>query len=223
MDYMVLDFIFVHLNTISLGVWMVFFCIVLVRFIRPHWLKNISYGWLIAGGVALHIFYTIFVTWGQYHIWATSSDFTRALLSAPLPVEVPLPVIFEWARPYFSHSLGYFAHYVFGRFFLNTIMLFIVTGIFYFIFKLWCKYRRNFRASDPEILCVLMLIVGWPGVSVFIPFGFAVAIFFSAGMLIFFKKNQISLAPAFLFTTPIMLVGARPILGLLHLYALLNI
>lgn len=202
---------------------MVFFCVVLVRFLRPLWVKNVSYRWLILGAVVLHIFYTVFVTWGQYHIWVTASEFTRALLALPLPGEAPLPTILEWVRPYFSHSLGYFAYYAFGRFFFSVIMLFVVTGIFYAIFKFLYVRRNNDEEQLPELLCVLMLIVGWPGIVVFIPLGFIIAILFSLSALIFFKKNQISLAPAFLFATPIVLIGAKTILAFLHLYPLLKI
>ncbi|MBI3634160.1 MAG: hypothetical protein HY228_00900 [Candidatus Yonathbacteria bacterium] len=218
-----MNFILAHLNSIILGIWGIFFGIVLVRFIRPQWVKNISYRWLIALAVALHIFYVIFVAWGQYHIWATSSDFTRFLLSAPLPTEAPLPTIFEWARPYFSHSLGYFFYYVFGRFFLSTIVLFTVTGFFYAILKFWYSRQNNFRADDPEIFCILMLISGWPGIVALVPLGFVIAILSSLGALIFFKRNQAPLAPAFLVVTPIALIFAKPILDLLHLYSLLKL
>ena len=50
-----------------------------------------------------------------------------------------------------------------------------------------------------------------------------VAILFSLGALIFFKRNQMSLAPAFLVATPITLVGAKSILILLDLYRLLKL
>lgn len=223
MDRMILSFIFAHMNIFMFGIWAVFFGVVLVRFIRPLWLNNISYWWLIAGGIALHIFYAIFIAWGQYHIWAVSSDFTRVLLALPLPREAPLPALFEWMRPYFNHSLGYFAYYVFGRFFLNIIILFAVTGIFYCIFRLWYHRRGDVRSNDPEVLCALLLMVGWPGIFAFIPLGFVVAIFFSVGMLIFIKKNRISLIPAFFVAAPIALIGSKTILTLLHIYFLLKI
>lgn len=220
---MILGFIFAHLNAITLAVWAVFFGIVLVRFLRPHWVKNISYKWLILSATALHLFFATFITWGQYHVWATSNDFTRALLAAPLPVEAPLPAILEWARQYFDGSLGYFAYYAFGRFFFSIVILFVVTGIFYTIFKFWHHRRNNFGAEGPELLCVLMLIAGWPGIIVLGPLGFAVAILFSVGALVFFKKTQTSLLPAFFVVTPIALIAAKPLLDFLHLYALLKI
>ncbi len=223
MNCMILSFILAHLNVITLGMWGIFFGIILVRFMRPLWVKNISYQWLIFSAVAIHLLCVFFVVGGQYYIWATSSDLTRALLSAPLPAEAPLPAILEWMRPYFSHSLGYFFYYVFGRFFLNIIILFVVTGFFYAVLKFLFFSQKNYGTNDPEILCILMLVVGWPGIAVLIPLGFVLAIFFSIIALVFLKENQTSLTPAFLVATPITIIGAKTILNLLHLYPLLKI
>lgn len=223
MVFMLLQFISPHLNTIALGIWIIFFFIVLVRFMRPRWVKNISYKWLMLGAVVLHIFYAVFVTWGQYHVWATGSDFTRILLASPLPLEAPLPVFLEYARSYFAGPLGYFAYYAFGRFFLNLIVLFFITGIFYAILKFGNLRRKSFGSDGPELLCVLLLIVGWPGIVVLIPLGFLIAIFFSIMALLFFKKKQVSLLPAFLIATPLVLIGGKMILEILHLYALLSL
>ncbi len=220
---MLLQFIFAHLNAIALGMWIVFFVVVAVRFLRPLWVKNISYSSLVVGVIALHIFYAIFVTWGQYYIWATSSDFTRALLAAPLPPEAPLPAILEYVRHYFDGPLGYFAYYALGRFFLSVMVLFLVSGLFYAIIKFWNLRRKSFEAEGPEFLLLLMLIVGWPRVLVLIPLGFLTAILFSITNLMFFKKDKVSLLPAFLVATPIVLIGGNVILDLLHLYVLLNI
>jgi hypothetical protein len=220
---MILGFIFAHLNALALAVWVVFFAVVLVRFIRPSLVGDIPYRYLVLSAIALHLFYASFLTWGQYHIWATSSDFTRALLAAPLPIEAPIPVVLEFLRAYLSGPLGYFSYYAFGRFFLNILMLFAVTGAFYAAIKFWHNKRNNFGEQGPELLCVLMLISGWPGIVVWGPLGFAVAILFSIGALLFFKKTQTSLLPAFLFATPIALIASKPILDFLHLYTLLKI
>lgn len=220
---MILNFIFAHMNAIALSVWMVFFVFVLIRFIRPRLVKNISYKWLILGAVALHLFYAFFLTWGQYHIWAAANDFTRSLLLAPLPQEAPLPAILEWTRSYFSHPLGYFVYYAFGRFFFNILMLFTVAGGFYAVLKFWHTRRNNFGEQGPELLCALMLIAGWPGVIVLVPLGFFIAVLFSVGSLVFLKKNEVSLHPAFLVALPVALVGGGAILNILHIYSVLKI
>ena len=102
-------------------------------------------------------------------------------------------------------------------------MLFAVTGVFYAIFKFWHIRRNNFGEQGPELLCVLMLIAGWPGIVVLGPLGFMVAVLFSVGALLFFKKEQISLFPAFLIATPVALIGSKAILDFLHLYTILRI
>lgn len=217
-----LNFIFAHLNAIALGMWAVFFCVVLVRSMCPLWVKNISYKRLILSAVALHVFYAVFVTWGQYHVWALGSDFTRSLLALPLPVEAPLPGIFEWTRAYFDQPLGYFAYYAFGRFFLNTLVLFAVALLLYVVFRIWDKRRGGFGEHGPEILFVLMLISGWPGMIVLILFGFMLALT-SFALPLISTRNPLSLERAFLIATPFVLLLARPILIHLHLLALLSV
>lgn len=218
---MTLNFIFAHLNTIALLVWVIFFCVILVRYVRPGWVRDISYRTLLLKAFALHLFYAAFVTWGQYYTWATSSDFTRGLLAAPLPKEAPLWGMLEYMRPLFEGSLGYFAYYAFGRFFLNILVLFLVAGFLYTILKFWNTRQKSFEGDGPELLFILMLIVGWPGVILFVPLAFLVAILFSVVALLFFKKDQISLVPAFLVATPVSLIFGKAILESLNLYTLL--
>jgi len=220
---MILGFIFAHLNAVALGVWMIFLGMVLMRFLRPSLIGNISYSNLIFGAVALHLCYAVFLTWGQYHLWATASDFTRSLLMAPLPSEVPIPAVLEFLRPYLSGTLGYFSYYAFGRFFFNIITLFVVAGVLYGVLKLWNSYKKNFEAEDLEIFLILMLIAGWPGIMVLVPLGFVAAVLFLVGSTVFFKQNKISLIPVFLFTTPVVLIGGKAILDFLSLYSVLKI
>ena len=57
---MILNFIFSNLNVIVLGVWIIFWAIVAIRFFYPTWVKNISYIKLIGIAFLLNIFYGIF-------------------------------------------------------------------------------------------------------------------------------------------------------------------
>lgn len=213
---MLLNFIFAHLDAFALGMWVIFFCVVLIRFLRPFWVKNISYKWLILGAVALHIFYAIFVTWGQYYVWAIGSDFTRALLASPLSTEAPLPNIFEWARAYLDGSLGYFTYYAFGRFFFKIILLFGVAGLFYAVFKLWNNYRKSLGEHGPELILILLLIAGWPGVFILIPLGLSIAAL-SFGVLYGTAGRRVHIEPSFLIATPLALLFARPLLDYFHI------
>jgi len=218
---MSLNFIFNHVYTIALAVWAGLFVLVAVRFVRPQWVKNISYGWLVVGMIFAHLFYGAFVTWGQYHVWATSSDYTMMLISAPLPAEAPLPSILEWSRPYFAGPLGYFAYYAFGRIWLKIIEVFVVAGFFYAIFKTWSFYRGGFLPQGPEILLALLLISGWSGILVLVPLGFALVFIFFGASLLKNKTREIKpvhIEPSFLVATPVALVfGDMVINKLFHI------
>lgn len=225
---MKLNFIFSNLNVIVLGIWILFLLIVAVRFFRPVWLnsrisflskivqslKDISYKKLIIAVISLNIIYSIFVTWGQYHIWATAADFTKMFVNLPLPKEVPMPIFLEWTRPLFAHSFGFFLYYILGRVWLNTLVLFLTSIALYFILKAWKSFRGNFLENGPELFFILMLIVGWPGVVIFIPIGFIVSLLFFS--FYFFKgQNSVEIEPAFIVASFIVLVFGKIIFSLL--------
>ena len=230
------NFIFSNLDIIFLVVWIIFFIIVAVRFVRPLWVKNVSYTWLVLCAAALHLFYVIVVTWGQYHVWAIGSDLTRTLLSSPLPMEAPLPSILEWSRSYLNQPLGYFAYYAFGRFFLSVLILFAVAGLLFVVFKIVNKYRGGLGEHGPELLLVLMLISGWPGVLLLIPLALILAALFLIlprtvlGRFIqresldgTWEERRIYIEQAFLVATPLALLFARPLLAHFHLLAFLTV
>jgi len=212
------NFIFSNLNAIVLVIWLVFLAIVVIRYFHGAWVKDISYFKLILIAVGLNIFYALFVSWGQYYVWATSSDFTRSLLNSPLPKEVPF---YAWARPFFENHLGYFLHYVLGRVWLNILVLFLFSASLYFLLKIWKFYRGNFLEQGPELLLLLMLISGWPGVLVSIPLGFFLSVLFI--IFSYFKKTApktlslktVLIEPAFILATFISLLFSRIILSLL--------
>ena len=216
---MTLYFIFNHLNAIVLAIRVVFLCVVAIAFYRPVWavrtLGNISFSKLALIAIGLNLFYGLFVTWGQYYVWATSGDFTRTLLSLPLSKEAPLPFLLEWTRTFFEHHLGYFSYYVLGRTWLNILILFLISGALYFIFRVWKFYRAGFLEQGPEILLVLMLISGFPGVLVLIPLGFI----FSILLFIFsyFKGDKIvNIEPVFILAAFFALLFTRTILSMLQ-------
>ena len=163
-----MNFIFANLNTIILAVWGAFFIIVVVRTMRPAFVKNVSYKWLILGAVDIHLLYGAFLTWGQFMVWsAPSNDLGNMFLASPLPSETPFPFVLEWMRPFFGGTHGYFIFYSFQHFFLSTIALLIVVGLFYFFLIARAHYRSfNFREGDIMLIVLAMLISGWPGVIV---------------------------------------------------------
>lgn len=211
---MELNFIFSNLNTIVLVIWIVFLIIVAIRFFRPTLVRNISYFKLILTALSLNIFYGLFVSWGQYYVWANGSEITKALLNSPLPKEVPF---LEWARPLFSNHLGYFLFYIWGRFWIYILISFLISGILYFLFRFWKSYRGGFSEQGPELLLILMLIVGYPGVLVLIPLGFVFSILLFG--FYYFKGNKedkiLNIEPAFIVATFFTLLFTSAILSFL--------
>ncbi len=220
---MLLNFIFANLNTIELVVWTIFFFIVAVRYMRPLWVKNISYNWLAGIAIGLHILYGIVATCGQYIVWS-KSEFTKVFLSSPLTKEVPFPSYFEFLRPLFDGPNGYFAFYSFQHFFLSTIALLIVVGLFLLFLIVRSKtHPINFREGDIMLIVLAMLISGWPGVIVLLPIGLISAILLSIGARFIYGIERIPLPPSFLLASPVALIYAIPILTALNLYPLLKL
>jgi hypothetical protein len=216
---MELNFIFSNLNVIILAVWVLFLLIVAIRFFRPVWMysnngfiskvifwfKNVSYKKLIISAFGLNILYGLFITWGQYYVWSISTDYVKSLVTLPLSKETPLPYLMEWTRPIFEKDFGYFLYYVLGRFWLYIIISFIISGFLYFIFKTWKSQHGNFRDDGPQLLLILMLIVGWPGILVLIPLGFILSILYS--FMFYFKgKREVDIEPAFVVASFITLI-----------------
>lgn len=219
-----MNFIFSNLNTIILAVWLVFFFAVIARAFRPSWVGNISYRWLVAVAIGIHLLYGAVATIGQYRAWATANDITRALFSAPLSAEVPLPVYLEWSRTLFEYPHGYFVFYSFGHFFLSTIALLIIVGLFLLFFVVRSRtHPINFREGDISMIVLAMLISGWPGVIVLLPIGFICAVLLSLVARAAYGVERTPLPPAFLLAAPLALLLAPQILATLNLYNLLKL
>lgn len=218
MAIMSLIFIFNNINNIFLVGWSTLIILTAVRLFRPVLVKNISYWWIVGIVVGLHLSYGAFITWGQYYVWANGNTFTQSLISLPLPAEAPLPSILEWSRSYFEKPLGYFTYYVFGRVWLNIIILFVVSGLLYFVLKLWSNYRGGFLPNGPEIILALLLISGYPGILVLIPLGFIVAIIWFIFTIIKNRSTGLQpmyIEPAFLIATAVALFFSKAVLSYL--------
>lgn len=219
-----MNFIFSNLNTITLVVWLAFFFIVTVRTFRTSGVGNISYRWLVVVAIGIHLLYGAVATFGQYRAWATANDITRALFSAPLSGEVPLPTYLEWSRFLFEYPHGYFVFYSFGHFFLSTVALLVIVGLFLLFLVVRSRtHSINFREGDISIIVLAMLISSWPGVIVLLPIGLVSAVLLSAGARVFYGIERIPLPPAFLLAAPLALLFAKPILAAFHLYNLLKL
>mgnify|MGYP001571549747 FL=1 len=217
------DFIFSNFSIIVLAVWLAFFLVVFARTFKPSWIGNISYRGLIVVAISIHLLYGAVATWGQYIVWS-KSEFTKVFLSSALSADVPFPSYLEFLRPLFDGAHGYFAFYSFQHFFLSTIALLVVTGLFYLVLVARARYRSfNFREGDIMLIVLAMLISGWPGVIVLLPIGLISAILLSLGARVLYGIERIPLPPAFLLAAPLALLFAIPILTALHLYPLLKL
>ena len=209
---MILNFIFSHLNAIALFIWIVFAVIVGIRYFKPSWLKYISYNKLIVITIILNILYMLFVTWGLYHVWSTGSEISKFLLKSPLSQNVPLPSFLEWTRSMFNHDYGYFLFYVLGRFWFYALISFVISGLLYILFKIWESKRGGFDVDGPKLMLVLMLLVGWPGILVFIPVGFIFAV-----LLLIFNfirgRKTVEIEPSFIAASFITLLFSKIILN----------
>ncbi|MBI5400878.1 MAG: hypothetical protein HZB12_02080 [Candidatus Yonathbacteria bacterium] len=219
-----MNFIFANIDTIAIAVWLAFFVLVVVRTLRPALVKNVSYKLFVGLALGLYLLYGVVATWGQYRAWATSSDISRALLASPLTSEVPFPSYLEWTRPLFDHTHGYFWFYSFQHFFLSTIALIIIVGLFLLFLVVRSRtHPINFREGDIMLIVLAMLISGWPGVIVLLPIGLVSAILLSIVARIFYGIDRITLPPAFLLAAPFALIFATPILTAIHLSSILKL
>lgn len=209
---MILKFIFSNLNAIIFSIWFLLLVVVALRLFKPAWVKNISYSKLIFIAIGLVVFYGLFITWGQYYVWLKSSDFTRALVTLPLPDGVPFPSYLEWTRVFFAGNHGYFIFYVFGRIWLNIIISLAISGFLYFLFRVWSHYKGSFMENGPELILVLTLISGFPNVLVTVVLGFVISIFLFAFK--YFKGDRdVKIEPAFVVAAFLSLFFANVILS----------
>ena len=210
-------------HIIALAVSLSIALVALLRYFNISIFARVSWKWLFVFVVVFYFSYGALLSWGQHVRWE-GSEFNRALLKAPLPAEVPLPMFFEWTRAFLQGEGGYFKFYVFGRFLLSSIILFLVTGLFVFVLKLRARYRPiNFAENDISAIAIAVLVSGWPGVIVLIPLGFLCAIIISLVSRIYYGTPRIYLPPAFLIAAPFALAFAVPILKYIHLYTLLKL
>ena len=209
---MILNFIFSNLNIIILSIWIVFLILVAIRYFKPGWVRNISYLNIFFIAIGIHIFYGLFVTWGQYRVWQNGSEMAKMLVRLPLPSQAPLPSLLEWVRPLFENSFGYFLYYILGRVWFNIFISFLVSGILYLIFKIWNHYRGGFIEQGPFLLLILMLISGFPGVLVSVSLGFILSLLFFVVSYIRGDK-VIKIEPIFIFSTLLALLFTNVILS----------
>lgn len=160
----------------------------------------LNYGRIACVLVFFRFLYACFLTTAQYLVWAGSDNPAIKIFStAPLDRSVPLPKLLESARPLLENKYGYFIFYAFGRFWMN---FFITVGfclLFWYFLVLLKKYRaRFFEEGETELGLAVSLVIGWPGVVVFIPLLFLFVVLISIFKTLFFREKYTTLGWPFL-------------------------
>lgn len=187
---MILNFIFSHLNVLVLVARLLLVLLIALRYYRPTWLRTISYKQLVLFVAAFSILYGLFVTWGQYHVWAIS-DITGTYIKMP-----------------------YFAHYAWTNFWMNIAISFSLSFVLYALFKMWSYYRGGFVEQGTELLLAVMLASSYPGILVLVIVGFAFAVMGSIYAYVR-RKPVIQIEPPFIWASFVAILFARVII-LLH-------
>lgn len=217
------NFLINNAHIIIFVVWETMAVVALLRYFEIRIFKRLSWGWLVSISIAIHIIYSILISWGQYILWS-QTEATKIFIMSPLPNKTPLLWWTEIFRPYFELPHGYFIFYSLNHFFLSVIVLFFATVAFYILLLLWSKYNSyNFRKYDILIVVLTLLIAGWLGLIVLIPISFIILIICSFVKNKSFKEKYFHIPLPFLVAVPFVLVLTVPLLKILNLYTLLKI
>ena len=211
-----------HYNILVFTISFLIAIVAVLRYFSVSIFSRVSWRSILFLVIAFGIAQAVLLSYGQYMAWS-SNELGREFLSLPLPAETPLPIFLEWSRVLFSHHLGYFSFYVLGRFILPMVILFALTGFFSFLLSLRARfYPINFREGDIAAIATALLVAGWPGVMVLVPFGFIFTVIIAL-IARLYGIERILLPPAFLLTAPLAFIFVVPVLKYLHLYTLLKI
>ena len=146
---------------------------------------------LIIATILFYFGFAAFKTWLQFQLWSRT-ELGKILLSSPL--DQSTPSIFSKLGFLTESSGGYFFYYALSRFWFSLVATVFVAALFYAFLKLLEKYQpRFFERHDPELGLLLGLLVGWPYFLLFLPLGFFLTVVLSFVMLVFFRKNRVTL------------------------------
>ena len=106
--------------------------------------------------------------WGQAYVWS-KDPLSRALLTTPLPKNIPVPLI-EAIPGVFHAFSGYYTFYSLQHFWFPLLLSALLAFLFFLFLKLLQKYNgRFFETGETELGFLLALAVGWPKFIVFLP------------------------------------------------------
>lgn len=135
------------------------------------WVVLLPLGWY-----ALHPLYLTILQWYE---WSRSTSVTHLLVTLPLPATVPFPSWFEFTRPLFEHTGGYFAFYSLGRFWQASILSVFVALLWWGMIRLTQVAKLTvFSKEDAYLAFLAALVAGWPRIIVFVPLFVVCTLFF---------------------------------------------
>lgn len=136
--------------------------------------------WIGVGLVFLFkIFYAGIATWAQYMVWKTD-QFSRLLLPP-------------------NQDISYFTFYSWTHFWLELVISFGISILFYFFLKFLNTYEnRFFIKGEVELGFLMALVSGWPGFLIFIPMTFVFVVLVSIFRRLFMNKMYTTLGIPFI-------------------------
>ncbi len=165
--------------------------------------KERNYKYIIIGGVLFWIIYPAILSVMQFFAWSLDPK-TQILLVQPLASETPIPAIF---LKLLDHKYGYFAFFVYGRFFLHSFLLLLSAFVINFLCKAITRYRANILTSDERMMMVIAaLSLSWPVVVLFLPMVFLFLVLHSMFQVFVFKQTYTRMLPALCFALIISLI-----------------
>lgn len=166
--------------------------------------------WAALAGLIVH---AVALASSQYIVWK-SNWLTRHFLSATLPQHMQVRLFADWL-PVFRGTGGYFAYYTFTHFVLGGVVAVVLAaGGWYSLLKALEKHKSRFFEEGEVVLgFVCALIVGWPGVVIFIPLTFLFFSIIAVVRVAALKKQFTTIAVPLLLATATTLLVAETIIA----------
>jgi hypothetical protein len=160
-----------------------------------------GYPLMVAITISFRVFYAVFLSVSQYYIWL-QDEFTKLFLPP-------------------HYSISYFFTYVWGRFWINPLIVISISALFWLFLKALKKHNeRFFSEGDVELGFLSALLVGWPGFAVFLPLIFIIALVVSIICLFFFKEKFTALGLPFLIAVLVVFVWGSRFIDILNITVL---
>jgi hypothetical protein len=181
--------------------------------------KFFSVKTLLWSAVGFRIVYAIMLTVGQYYKWS-GNELTQIFTTKPIGTDIP---IYDTLKhiPFLTGEGGYFIFYAWGRFWMNVVLSLVCAYLVYLFLKVLKKHKeRFFLEGEVGLAGMLAVVVGWPYVTIFLPFAFLSVVLVSIFNLVVKKEAYTTVGIPFLVATVLTLLLGRIIFLPLGLWVL---